>query len=91
MYRNQQWREGNQDSINCLDQKEEINIQPEQNEETRIQKNEERLRNLREDFKCSNIQIISMPEGEAEEQEVEKLFQNIMKENFSSLAKERDF
>ena len=35
--------------------KEEINIQPEQNEETRIQKNEERLRNLRDNFKCSNI------------------------------------
>ena len=31
---------------NDLEQKEEINIQPEQNEETRIQKNEERLRNL---------------------------------------------
>ena len=31
--------------INGLDQKEEINIQPEQNEETRIQKQEERLRN----------------------------------------------
>ena len=29
-----------------LEQKEEINIQPEQNEETRIQKNEERLRDL---------------------------------------------
>ena len=28
---------------NGLDQKEEINIQPEQNKETRIQKNEERL------------------------------------------------
>ena len=28
--------------INDLEQKEEINIQPEQNEETRIQKNEER-------------------------------------------------
>ena len=28
------------------DQKEEINIQPEQNEETKIQNNEERLRNL---------------------------------------------
>ena len=27
--------------INSLDQKEEINIQPEQNEETRIHKNEE--------------------------------------------------
>ena len=32
--------------INNLEQKEEINIQPEQNEETRIQKNEKRLRNL---------------------------------------------
>ena len=32
--------------INCVDQKEERNIQPEQNKETRIQKNEERLRNL---------------------------------------------
>ena len=32
--------------INGLEQKEEINIQLEQNEETRIQKNEERLRNL---------------------------------------------
>ena len=36
--------------INSLDQKEEINIQPEQNEETRIQKNEERLRNLQDDL-----------------------------------------
>ena len=32
--------------INGVDQKEERNIQPEKNEETRIQKNEERLRNL---------------------------------------------
>ena len=32
--------------INGLDQKEEINIQSEQNEETRIQKNEERRTNL---------------------------------------------
>ena len=32
--------------INDLEQKEEINIQSEQNEETRIQKNEERLLNL---------------------------------------------
>ena len=32
--------------INDLEQKEEINMQLEQNEETRIQKNEEMLRNL---------------------------------------------
>ena len=41
--------------INGLDQKEEINIQLEQNEKTRIQKNEERLWN---NLKHSNIQII---------------------------------
>ena len=44
--------------ISNLEQKEEINIQPEQNEETRIQKNEERLRNLQDNFKCSNIRIM---------------------------------
>ena len=32
--------------INSLEQKEEINSQPEQNEEKRIQTNEDRLRNL---------------------------------------------
>ena len=39
----------------------------------RIQKNEEGLRNLWDNFKCSNIQIIGMPEGEEEEQEIENL------------------
>ena len=77
--------------INSLELKEEINIQPEQNEETRIQKNEERLRNLWDNFKCSNIRIIGVPEGEGEEQEIENLFEKIMKENFPSLAKEIDF
>ena len=53
--------------INSVDQKEERNIQPEKNEETRIQKNEERLRNLQDILKRSNIQIIGVPEGEEEE------------------------
>ena len=56
--------------IKDLEQKEEINTQPEQNEETRIQKNEERLRNLWDNPKHSNIQIIEVPEGE-EDQEIE--------------------
>ena len=76
--------------INDLEQKEEINIQPEQNEETRIQKYEERLRNLWDNLKWSNIQIIGMLEGEEEDQEIENLFENIMKEN-SNLGKETDF
>ena len=44
--------------IKDLEQKEEINIQPEQNEQTRIQKNDEVLRNLWDNFKHSNIRII---------------------------------
>ena len=32
-----------------------------------------------------------MPEGEEEEQEIENLFEKIMKEKFSNLAKETDF
>ena len=77
--------------INGVDQKEERNIQPEKNEETRIRKNEERLRNLQDIFKCSNIWIIGVPEEEQEEQQIENLFEQIMKENFPSLAKEIDF
>ena len=42
-------------------------------------------------MKCSNIQIIGVPEGEEEEQEIESLFEKIMKENFPNLAKEIDF
>ena len=76
--------------INGLKQKEEINIQPEQNEKTRIQKNEERLRNLWDNFKHSNVRIIGVPEGEKEEQEIENLFEKIMKENFLNLVKEID-
>ena len=75
--------------INCLGQKEEINIQPEQNEETGIQKNEERLRNIWDKFKHSNIQIIGVSEEE-QEQEVDNVFEQIM-ENFPNLAKEIDF
>ena len=41
--------------INNLGQKEELNIQPEQNEETRFQKNEERFRNFWDNFKHFNI------------------------------------
>ena len=77
--------------INSLEQKKEINIQPEQNEETRIQKYEEKLRNLQDNFKYSSIRIIGVPEEEEEEHEIENLFKTITKENFPNLAKEIDF
>ena len=77
--------------INSVDQREERNIQPEKNEETRIRKNEERLRNLQDILKHANIWILAVPEGEEEEQKLENLFEQTMKENFPSLAKEIDF
>ena len=64
---------------------------PEQNEETRIQQNEEKFRNLQDIFKYSNIPILGVPEGEEDEKEIENLFEQIMKENFPNPAKEIDF
>ena len=55
-----------------------------------LKKNEEKLRNLWDNFKCSNIRIIGVT-GEEQEQEAENLFEQIMKENFPNLAKETDF
>ena len=42
-------------------------------------KKQERLRNLSDNFKRSNIQIIGVPEGEEEDQEIENLYEKIMK------------
>ena len=56
----------------------------------RIWKNEEKLLNLFDNLKRSNIRIIGVPEGE-QEQEIENLLEKIMKENFLNLVKEIDF
>ena len=50
----------------------------------------ERMSNLWDNFKCSNIWIIGVLEGEEEEQEIENLFEQMMKENFPNLVKEID-
>ena len=61
--------------INGVDQKEEINIQPKKNEETRTWKNEERLRNLQDILKHSNIRVI----GVSEEKRNSKKFKTYLK------------
>ena len=76
---------------NNLQQKENINIHPDQNEETRIRKSEETPTNLWDNLTHSNSQIIGVPEGEEQQQEIENLFEQIMKENFPNLVKEIDF
>ena len=63
-------------------------MQPEQNEEVRIQKHEERFRNLWDNFKCSSIRIMGVSEEEEEKQVIENLFEKIMKGNFLNLVKE---
>ena len=55
---------------NDLEQKEKINIHPDQNEKTRIWKSEETLTNLWDNLKHYNIQIIGVPEGEEQQQEI---------------------
>ena len=84
------WKE-TRTHINNLDQKEERNIQPEQNEETRSQRNDEGLRNLHDNFKFPNIRITGVPEGGEEKQDIKKLSEKIMKENSPNLAKDIDF
>ena len=56
-----------------------------------FKKNEESLGNLQDNFKCSNIWIIRVPEGEEKEQKIENLFEKIIKENFPNLETEIDF
>ena len=46
----------------------------------KFKKNEERLRNLRDNIKHSNIQIIRVPEGK-QEQEIENLFERYFTRN----------
>ena len=55
-----------------------------------FKKSEEKLRKLWDNFKCSNIQFIRMPEREEEEEEIENLFEQIMKENVPNQAMEID-
>ena len=47
------------------------------------------LRNLWDNLKCSNIRIIGVP-GE-QQQEIENLFEQIMKQNFPNLVREIEF
>ena len=51
-----------------MEQKGKINIHLEENEKTRIQKSEERLMNLWDNLKHSNIWIIGVPEREQQQE-----------------------
>ena len=76
--------------INDLEHKEKISIQLEQQEETRTQKNKDSIRSLWDISKHTKIWIVRIPEWKEEEQDIENLFEKMMKENFYNLVKEID-
>ena len=60
------------------------------NKREKVQKNEDSISSLWDNFKRANIHIIRVAEGQEKEQEIGNLFKEIMKENFSNLVKEID-
>ena len=53
-----------------------------------MKRNEDSLRDLWDNIKCNNIHIIGVPEGEEREKGPEKIFQEMIVENFPNVGKE---
>ena len=60
----------------------------EQNKEKRMKRIEDSLRDLWENIKCTNIQIIGVQEEEEKMKRTEKIFEEIIVENFPNMGKE---
>ena len=59
-----------------------------QNKVKRIKRTEESLRDLWDNIKHTNIQIIGVPEEEEKKKGYEKIFEEIIVENFPNMEKE---
>ena len=87
------WQETNsrrnetENQISDLEYKEAKTNQWEQQEEKRIQKNEDSVRSLWDNFKSTNIYIMGVSEGEETEQENGNLFEKVKTENFLNSVK----
>ena len=53
-----------------------------------MKRNEDSLRNLWNNIKCTNIHIIGVPEGEERKKGPEKIFEEIIAENVPNMGKE---
>ena len=65
----------------------EIN-EAERKKEKRIKRNEDNLRDLWDNVKCPNIQIIGVPEEEDKKKDHEKILEGIIVENFPKMGNE---
>ena len=54
-----------------------------------MKRNEDSLRDIWDSIKCSNIRIIGAPEEEEKKKGSEKMFEEIIIENFPKMGKER--
>ena len=59
-----------------------------QNKEKRIKRPEDSLRDLWDNIKCTNIRIKGVPEEEEKKKGTEKIFEEIIVENFPNMGKE---
>ena len=60
----------------------------EQNKVKRRKRTEDNLRDLWNNIKCTNIRIIGVPEEEEKKKGYEKIFEEIIVENFPNMKKE---
>ena len=65
---------------------EEITFE-EQNKVKRMKRAEDRFRDLWDNIKCTNIRIIGLLEEEEKKKEYEKIFEEIIVENFPNMEK----
>ena len=54
--------------------------------EKRMKGNEDSLRDFWDNIKCTNIHIIGLPEGEEQEKGPEKIFEEVIAENFPNMG-----
>ena len=59
----------------------------EQNKEKRMKRIEDSLRDLWDSTKCTKIRIIGVPEEEEKKKGTEKIFEEIILENFPNMGK----
>ena len=59
-----------------------------QNKEKRMKRIEDSFRDFWDNIKCTNIRIIGVPEEEEKKQGTEKIFEEIIVENFPNMGKE---
>ena len=65
-----------------------VEINEAESKKKRIKRNEDNLRELWDNVKCSNIWIIGVPEEEDKKKSHEKIFEEMIVENFPEMRKE---